>query len=163
MRFLLTVSAGLLLAAGLHAQEHGPACRVNILRNTVDLPHERRDGTVLMRVFVSTSSSCAPGQVRIAAFPTDVCRKEPATDLNNATPMTFTYKPAVLELAIQPGNVNSGVIEISSDSSGSCSFNAHVADCGSAVPSGGRCVTRDLTEPHPEDQGVIQEEFNRLR
>ena len=163
MRFLITFFAVSLLATGLYAEDEGSVCRVTILRNTVDLPHERRDGTVLMRVFVSTSSSCVAGQVRIAAFPTDVCRKEPATDLNNATPMTFTYNPAVLELAMQPGNINSGVIEISSDSAGACSFNAHVADCGSAVPPGGRCVTRDLTEPHPEDQGVIKEEFNRLR
>jgi hypothetical protein len=48
MQLLLTILAGLLLAAGLFAQDSGPVCRVNLLRNTVDLPHERRDGTVLV-------------------------------------------------------------------------------------------------------------------
>ena len=163
MRLLLAFVTLLLWAYALQAQENGPFCRVTILRNTVDIPQERRDGIVLMRVFASTSSGCQSGQVRIAAFPTDVCRKEPATDLNNAAPMTFSYKPAVLELAIEPGNINSGVIEISSDSPGSCSFNAHIESCTSVVPPGGRCVTRDLTEPRPEDQGAITEEFNRLR
>jgi len=77
--------------------------------------------------------------------------------------MSFSYKPTVLELAIQPGNVGTGVIEISSDSAGTCSFNAHVASCGGVVPPGGRCVASDLTEPRPDDQGTVTQEFNRLR
>jgi len=43
-----------------------------VLKTTVDVPEDRRDGLVLMRVFVSTSSNCLNGQVRIAAFPAAV-------------------------------------------------------------------------------------------
>ena len=89
----------------------GPVCRVTILENTVGQPDEQRDGTVLLRVFVSASSSCRSGEVGVAAFPSAVCRKVPQTDLDNSKPMTFSYDPPVLKLTITPGNISTGVID----------------------------------------------------
>src|SRR5690606_35739614 len=102
-------------------------------------------------------------EVEVAAYPTNFCPKEPSTDINNAAPMTFAYKPAVLKVAVTPGNINSGVIEITSGVAGQCTFNSHVAACASVVPSGGRCVTRDLSDPRSEVPGDIDQVFNRLR
>jgi hypothetical protein len=77
--------------------------------------------------------------------------------------MTFSYKPNVLQIAVEPGNINSGVIEISSGQSGTCTFNSHVASCAAVTPSGARCETRDRTDPQPENQGDVTREFNRLQ
>jgi len=73
MRMLAATCSLVFLTSVAPAQEDsGPVCRVTVLKNTVDVPEDRRDGLVLMRVFVSTSSNCLNGQVRIAAFPAAV-------------------------------------------------------------------------------------------
>jgi hypothetical protein len=77
--------------------------------------------------------------------------------------MTFSYKPNVLQIAVEPGNINSGVVEISSGEAGTCTFNSHIAGCAEVTPSGARCEARDLTDPQPEKQGGVEREFNRLR
>lgn len=165
MRSLLAFLLILCASTGVKAQDSdsGTICRVSILSNSIDLPDDRRDGLLLLRVFVSTSSSCVSGQVEIAAYPTMACPKEPSTDLNRTIPLTFSYKPAVLKLTVEPGNINSGIIEINTDGAGSCKFNSHIASCGTAVPAGGRCAARDLTDPHPEAQGEVSQDFNRVR
>jgi hypothetical protein len=138
---------------------------VAVLGNEVGQPDDHKDGLVRLRVFVSTSTSCRSGQVEVAVFPTTVCRVRPQTDLDDSKAMTFVYKPSVLQIAVEPGNISSGVVEISSNDAGACTFNSHVASCGAVAPSGARCETRDLTEPQPElpQQRGVAREFNRLR
>ncbi len=152
-------------AAWPQATPPGPVCKVTILDNTVGQPDDQQDGTVLLRVFVSTSTSCRAGQVSVAAYPSTVCRKLPQTDIDNSKPMTFTYDPVELELAVTPGNISTGVIEITSGDSGMCTFNTHVADCSGIAPAGGACEAGDPTDPQPEfeKQRGLERQFNRLR
>lgn len=158
--------AACLVQPAVAQDESGPAqvCRVAVLANEVGMPDDSRDGVVRLRVFVSTSTSCQSGQVEVAAFPATVCRAQPQTDLDNSKPMTFTYKPKTLQIAVEPGNISSGIIEISSGEAGFCTFNSHIASCAQVTPSGARCETRDLTDPQPEGkQGGVDREFNRLK
>jgi hypothetical protein len=140
-------------------------CRVAVLANEVGQPDDHKDGLVRLRVFVSASTSCRGGQVQVAVFPTTVCRARPQSDLDDSQPMTFVYKPNVLQIDVEPGNISSGVVEISSGSAGTCTFNSHIASCAAVTPSGARCETRDLTDPQPEPsmQRGVEREFNRLR
>ncbi len=160
---LLVVSCLVWPALAQDESSSAQVCRVTILSNEVGQPDDQRDGLVRMRVFVSTSTSCRSGQVEVAVFPSAVCRVHPQTDLDNSKAMTFVYKPNVLQIAVEPGNINSGVVEIASGDTGTCTFNSHIASCVGVTPSGARCETRGLTDPQPENQGGVQREFNRLR
>jgi hypothetical protein len=79
--------------------------------------------------------------------------------------MKFVYEPPILKVAVEPGNIGSGVVEISSGDAGRCTFNSHVASCGTVVPAGALCETRDLTDPQPElpAQGGAERDFRHLR
>ena len=162
---LVVLLLGLSFALAQNMSGSSPICRVTVLGNSVGYPDDRRDGWVRMRVFVSTSTNCRSGYVELAVFPTSVCRKRPQTDLDDSNPMKFVYEPPILKVAMEPGNIGSGVVEISSGHAGQCIFNAHVASCGTVVPTGALCETRDLTDPQPEfpRQGGVVRGFNRLR
>ena len=133
MRRFIVLLLGLCLAPSTLAQGgsgFSPVCRVTILGQSVGYPDENGDGLVLLRAFVSTSTSCRSGQVEVAVFPSSVCRKRPQADLDDAKPMIFVYKPAVLKITVEPGNIGSGVVEISSSDAGNCTFNSHIASWG---------------------------------
>jgi hypothetical protein len=142
-----------------------PVCRVAVVSNEVGQPDDQKDGSVRLRVFVATSTSCRSGQLEVAVFPTTVCRSRPQTDVDDSKAMTFAYKPNVLQIEVEPGNIGSGVVEISSGEVGTCTFNSHIANCGTVTPSGARCETRDLTDPQSASklQGGVEREFNRLQ
>jgi len=140
-----------------------PVCKVTILSNDVGQPDDHQDSVVRMRVFVTTSTSCRSGEIEVGVFPTSVCRKRPREDLDDSKPMTLVYKPKVLRIAVEPGNISSGVVEISSGDAGMCTFNSHIANCGTVAPAGAKCETRDLTDPRPEHLGGLNREFNRFR
>ena len=168
MRRFIVLLLGLCLAPSTLAQGgsgFSPVCRVTILGQSVGYPDENGDGLVLLRAFVSTSTSCRSGQVEVAVFPSSVCRKRPQADLDDAKPMIFVYKPAVLKITVEPGNIGSGVVEISSSDAGNCTFNSHIASCGTVAPAGALCETRDLTDPQPKRslQGGVERNFYRLR
>jgi hypothetical protein len=166
-RLMLLLLAFCVVRPVLAQEESSSArvCRVAILGNEVGQPDDHKDGMVRLRVFVSTSTSCRSGEVEVAVFPTTVCRSRPQTDIDDSKAMTFAYKPNVLQIAVEPGNIGSGVVDISSGEVGTCTFNSHVANCGAVTPAGARCETRDLTEPQPElqQQRGVEREFNRLR
>jgi hypothetical protein len=166
-RLIMLFLASCLAQPALAQDESGSArvCRVAVLSNEVGQPDDHKDGLVRLRVFVSTSTSCRSGQVEVGVFPTTACRSRPQTDLDDSKPMTFAYKPNVLQIEVEPGNIGSAVVEISSGEVGTCTFNSHVASCGAVTPSGARCETRDLTEPQPELQlqRGVEREFNRLQ
>ncbi len=164
-RLIILLVASCLMRPALAQDDSTPAqvCRVAVLSNEVGQPDDQKDGLVLMRVFVATSTSCRSGNVEVAVFPTSACRVQPPPDLDNSKPMTFSYKPNVLRIAVEPGNINSGVVEISSGEAGKCTFNSHIAGCAGVTPAGARCEARDLTDPQPETQGGVEREFNRLR
>lgn len=161
---LIVLLLGLCLAQAGNALGAGPVCRVTVLGHSVGHPDDRLDGLVRMRVFVSTSTKCRSGYVELAVFPTSVCRSQPQTDVDNSNVMKFTYEPPLLKVAVKPGNIGSGVVEISSVEAGRCTFNAHVASCGTVVPTGVSCEPRDLTDPQPESPaGGVRRGFNWLR
>jgi hypothetical protein len=166
-RLIVLLIAPFIALPALPQDESGSTriCRVAVVGNEVGQPDDHKDGLVRLRVFVSASTSCRSGQVEIAVFPTTVCRAQPQTDLDGSKPMTFAYKPNVLQIAVDPGNIGSGIVEISSGEVGTCTFNSHIASCGTVAPAGARCETRDLTEPQPEllHQRGVEREFNRLR
>lgn len=139
-----------------------PVCRVHILGNSVDQPGDSKDGTVLFRVYVSASTACREGLVEVAVYPDSVCRKRPTQDLNDSQTMAFQFEPRTLKVLVKPGGLGSGVVQITSGDSGSCSFNSHVARCDGVALGGGRCVARDLTDPRAQPQGSVEEVFNQL-
>jgi hypothetical protein len=166
-RLIMLLLASCFVQPALAQDKSGSAlvCRVAVVSNEVGQPDDEKDGLVRLRVFVATSTSCRSGQVEVAVFPTTVCRTRPQTDLDDSRAMTFGYKPNVLQIAVEPGNIGSGVVEISSGEVGACTFNSHIASCGAVTPSGARCETRDLTEPQPAlpQQGGVERSFNRSR
>lgn len=138
-------------------------CLVMIKSNQIGLPEEREDGMLRYRVFVSTSSSCQAGVVYVGLYPENECYERPRRDPNLEQRMTFTYEPRVLKIEVEPGNQAAGMFEIQSPSHGQCSFNSHIASCGTVVPSGGKCQTMTLRDARTDPTGAISGFFNSVR
>jgi hypothetical protein len=67
-----------------------------------------------------------------------------------------------MTIRVEPGNQAGGTIEIKTGNHGRCSFNTHIASCGSVVPPGAKCVTRRIDDPRTEASGGMSREFNRI-
>ena len=137
-------------------------CFVTVKDNQVGLPEEPADGVLQLRVFVSTSSSCQDGVVYVGVYPESGCFVRPQRDPNLEERMTFTYEPQVLKIRVEPGNQAAGMFEIKSPNHGNCTFNSHIASCGTVVPPGARCETRKLDDPRAEQSGGVGAPFNRV-
>ena len=138
-------------------------CLVTIKSNQIGLPEEREDGMLLYRVFIATSSSCQAGVVYVGLYPESECYERPRRDPNFEQRMTFSYEPRVLKIEVEPGNQAAGMFEIQSPGHGQCSFNSHIASCGTVVPPDGKCETLTLREARSEPSGAVSGSFNTVR
>lgn len=137
-------------------------CFVTVKTNVVDLPDDSADGLLVLGAYVSTSSSCQSGEVYVGVYPQSDCFVKPQRDPKRPEPMQFTYEPRVLTIQVEPGNQAKGLLEIKTGNHGACSFNTHIASCGSVVPPGAKCETRKLDDPNAEGAGAVLREFNRI-
>lgn len=168
-RSLLAGTCLVFLAALGRADEDLPAnrpadwtCFVTIKNNVVDLPDDSADGLLVFGAFVSTSSSCQAGEVFVGVYPESDCFVRPQRDPNRPEPMQFTYEPRVLTIRVEPGNQARALLEIKTGNHGQCSFNTHIASCGTVVPPGAKCETRKLNDPGEVGAGGVSREFNRI-
>lgn len=168
--FLLRLAAlAVCLAAAAAAQDGLPAnrpadwtCFVTITKNIVDVPDDPADGLLVFGAFVSTSSSCQEGEVYVGVYPESDCFIQPGNDPRRPDPMLFSYEPRVLTIRVKPGNEAKGLLEIKTGNHGACSFNTHIASCGTVVPPGATCRTQKLADPRTEAAGGEEREFNRI-
>ena len=167
LRLLMLLSLALpILAEESALPEDRPpdwTCLVSIKSNQIGLPEESADGALLYRVFVATSSSCQDGVVYVGIYPESECFERPRRDPNFEQRMTFTFEPRVLKIPIEAGNQAAGMFEIQSPGHGACSFNTHIASCGTVVPPGGKCETQSLRDPRAESTGANVGVFNSTR
>ncbi|MEZ5365430.1 MAG: hypothetical protein R2748_24660 [Bryobacterales bacterium] len=138
-------------------------CLVLIKSNQIGLPEESEDGMLRYRVFVATSSACSDGVVYVGIYPEIGCYEQPRRDPNLEQRMAFSYSPRALEIAVEAGNQAAGMFEIESPGHGICSFNTHIASCGTVVPAGAKCETRTLRDARAESTGAIGGAFNRVQ